>query len=127
MRINEVIDELRSKYPGKSIILNDKHNLTEILCEIDPTSRHPDHSVAIAVIDNTFPHYHNRTTEIYEVQKGELTLTVNGKVYTLGQGQSFTVQPGETHAAKGSETWVQVTSRPGWRSDDHLKITEKGV
>lgn len=121
MRINEVIEELRSKYPGKSILLNDKHNLSEILCEVDPTSRHDGFSVAVAVIDKTEPHLHKVTTEVYEVQKGELDLKVNGKTFHLTQGQSFTIQPGEIHEATGNETWVKVTSKPGWRAKDYIK------
>ncbi len=121
MKINEVIDELRKSYPQKTILLNDKHNLTEILCEVEPTSRHPEYSIAVAVIDKTEPHHHKVTTEIYEVVRGELDLNVNGKVYHLAEGQSFTVQPGEIHSATGAETWVKVTSKPGWVHKDHVK------
>lgn len=121
MRINEVLDEIKHKYPGKNIILNDKHNLTEILCEVDPTSAHRDYSIAVSVIDEITPHYHDASVEVYEVIKGELKLYVNGAEYYLKEKESFTIQPGEKHWAKGDETWVKVTSKPGWSQGDHHK------
>ncbi|OGK62425.1 hypothetical protein A2334_05290 [Candidatus Roizmanbacteria bacterium RIFOXYB2_FULL_38_10] len=123
MKINEVIEELKKKYPGKPIILNNKTDLTEILCEIEPTDKHTSFSTAIAVIDLTLPHYHKNTVEVYEVLKGSLTLTVNNKKYNLNIGESFTIQPNEIHSARGDETWVKVVARPGWRSGDHFTVT----
>ena len=121
MKINEVLDELKKTYPGKKIILNDKHRLTEILCEIDPPAKHPEYSVAVAVIDETIPHHHDISTEIYEVLRGEIDLTVNGKTFHLKQGESMTIQPGEIHSAKGNETWIKCTARPAWSQNDHIK------
>lgn len=123
MNINSVIDELKKTYPGKRIILNDQRNLTEILCEIEPTAKHPHYSIAISVIDRTIPHLHNDTTETYEVLRGELTLQVGDKKIVLKKGETYTIQPNEIHTASGTETWVKVTSRPGWTKDDH-KSTE---
>ncbi|MBI4973104.1 cupin domain-containing protein [Candidatus Roizmanbacteria bacterium] len=127
MRINEVIAELKKTYPGKSVVLNNRNNLTEILCEIEPSQLHPSYSVAIGVIDETTPHYHKKSTETYEVIKGELDLIVEGKTYHLKPGESFTMQPQEIHSAKGDETWVKCTSKPGWNSDDHIRVEEKRV
>lgn len=121
MNINSVIDELRKKYPGKKIILNDKQNLTEILCEVDPTALHPQYSIAVSVLDKTTPHYHSKTTETYEVIKGELDLKVGEITHHLNQGESFTILPNEIHTAHGNETWVKVTSKPGWMPQDYLK------
>jgi len=121
MRINEVIEELKKTYPGKTIILNDKNNLTEILCEVDPPSAHADYSVAVSVIDSTIPHYHNESTEVYEVLRGEIDLTVDGKTFHLKKGESMTIQPGEIHSAKGDETWIKCTAKPAWKITDHIK------
>lgn len=121
MNINGVLDELKKKYPGKRIILNDKRNLTEILCEIDPAEMHRDYSTAISVIDSTIPHYHGKTVETYEVIKGELDLKVGGQTIHLKTGDSYTIEPGNIHVANGNETWVKVTSRPGWTPQDYLK------
>ena len=120
MNINAVISELKKTYPGKSIILNNKQNLTEILCEIEPPRDHADYSVAISVIDETASHYHKKITEKYEVIKGELDLLVEGKTFHLKPGESITIQPGEIHSAKGSETWIKCTAKPAWNAKDHL-------
>ena len=120
MNINAVISELKKTYPGKSIILNNKQNLTEILCEIEPPRDHADYSVAISVIDETASHYHKKITEKYEVIKGELDLLVEGKTFHLKPGESITIQPGEIHSARGNETWIKCTAKPAWNVKDHL-------
>jgi len=120
MDINAIIEKLKAAYPGKKIILNDKNNLTEIVCEIDPTSLHPNYSIVIAVIDQSIPHYHKITEESYEILKGELTLWINDQSYVLKEGEKMSVKPGLTHWAKGDETWVKVSSHPGWTKEDHL-------
>lgn len=125
MKINEVIDELKKTYPGKKIVLNSKTNLTEILCEIEPTEAHPEYSVAISVIDESFPHYHTNTTEIYNVLRGELDITIGQKSIRLKQGESVTIQPSEVHKAKGNETWVKCTAKPGWLPQDHIRVDAK--
>ncbi len=122
MNITDVIEELKKKYPGKKILLNDRQNCSEILCEIQPTAAHPTYSVAISVIDKTLPHYHDVIEETYEVLKGTLHLSVDGKKHVLGQGQSFVIQPGLIHEAQGEETWVKCTSKPGWKQKDHHKV-----
>ena len=119
MNITNVIEELKKKYPGKKILLNNRQNCTEILCEIEPSSLHPSYSEAISVIDKTDPHYHDATKETYKVIKGVLTLTVEGRKYILNDGQSYTIEPGQAHEAVGNETWVKCSSKPGWRKSDH--------
>ena len=125
MNINGVIETLKKQYPGKKIILNSKENLTEILCETDSSSGHPEKSVAVSVIDRTEPHYHNETTEVYEVVKGQLTLIVDGKPQILNVGQSATIYPGQIHSATGDETWVKVISKPGWKKKNHVLVNVK--
>lgn len=119
MNITNVIEELKKKYPGKKILLNNRQNCTEILCEIEPTVAHPGRSVAIAIIDKTIAHYHDTSEETYKVLKGVLSLIVNKEKLVLNEGQSFVIKPGSIHEAKGDETWVQVTSKPGWKQKDH--------
>lgn len=122
MNITNVIEELKKKYPRKKIVLNDRQNCTEILCEIEETSLHPNRSVAIAVIDKSIAHYHDTSEETYKVIKGVLSLTVGSEKFVLNEGQSFIIKPGLVHEATGNETWVQVTSKPGWKQKDHHKI-----
>lgn len=122
MNITGVIEEMKKKYPGKKILLNNRQNCTEILCEIEPTSLHPSQSVAISVIDKTLAHYHDVTTETYEVLKGVLALSVDGKKYVLNVGQTMTIKPGQIHEATGNETWIRCTSKPGWKQKDHHTV-----
>lgn len=119
MNIPGVIEELKKKYPGKKILLNNRQNCTEILCEVSPTSEHPSYSEVVSVIDKTDMHYHSVTSETYEVLKGVLSLVVDGKQYVLNGGQTYTITPGQSHEATGNETWVKCTSKPGWKKSDH--------
>lgn len=121
MNITNVIEELKKKYPGKRILLNNRQNCTEILCEVEPAALHPSYSEAISVVDKTDLHHHTVTTETYKVLKGVLTLTVEGKKYVLNEGQSYTINPGQAHEAAGNETWIKCTSKPGWKKSDHHK------
>ena len=122
MNITGAIEELKKKYPGKNILLNNRQNCTEILCEVEPTSSHPSYSEALSILDKTDAHYHNITKETYKIIKGVLTLIVDGRKYILNEGQSFIVEPGQLHEAIGNETWVLCSSKPGWKkSDHHLK------
>lgn len=122
MHISDVLEKLKEKYPGKQIVLNNRREVTEILCEVDPTKDHKGLSTAIAVIDKTLPHYHKYTSEVYTVIEGELTLIVDGKKVELKKGQSHTIHPHQVHEAIGNETWVEVKSRPGWTKEDHIVV-----
>jgi len=44
MNVKKIIKELQKKYPNKTIILDPPENPTEIICEIEPTTDHPDRS-----------------------------------------------------------------------------------
>jgi len=120
MNTEKVINELSLKYPGKKIIKINEENPTEIICEVDPSSEHPEKSIAIAVINRSEPHYHKKSTEIYRIIKGELNLIVDNKEYNLKENDVYTIHPGEIHYAIGSETWVEVISEPGWTLEDHI-------
>lgn len=119
MNIPGVIEELKKKYPGKRILLNNRVNCTEILCEVEPSSIHPSYSEVIAVIDKTDTHYHDHSREVYKVIKGILSLVVDGRQYVLNEGQHLTIELGQVHQATGNETWVSVSSKPGWKKSDH--------
>ena len=117
-----VISKMKTLYPGKAILCIPEEKPKEIICEIEPTKNHSDYSEAIAVIDQSAKHVHKITTEKYEVIQGTLILTINRNDVTLKQGKIFTVLPNEEHSAKGSSTWVRVTSHPGWTPKDHIVI-----
>lgn len=124
MDVKKVIEELKSKYPGKNIILNPPENPTEIVCEIEPARLNPEKSVAIAILDTNIKHFHRRSKETYEVIKGTLEITKGGKTYFLSPGEKLEIEPEEYHLAKGKETWVKVTSTPAWTPEDQFHIAE---
>ena len=124
METKKIVQELKKKYPSKKIILNDKKNPSEIICETEPSSKHPQYSAAIAVIDKTEAHYHKKAAEIYYVLKGSLNLYIDQKKYVLGPEEFRVIPPKTTHWAQGKKTWVLVYSEPGWTKEDHY-LTQK--
>ncbi len=115
-----VLAELEALYPGKLIKKLPPDDPKEIVCEFDPKEDHPDWSLAVAVIDQSAPHYHRQTTETYMVIRGTLTLHVGNQELTLFEGQQYTIIPEQVHWATGDETWVEVYCSPGYTSDDHI-------
>ena len=122
MNVKKAIAELRQKYPGKKIICLPENNPSEIICEIDPSSNHPDYSGAISVIDQTSAHYHQKTTENYEIISGALILAVDGQKHEMKAGEALTIKPGQIHSAVGDQTWIKCTARPAWTPEDHLLV-----
>lgn len=120
MNVKKVVFELEQRYPGKKIIKNDEENPTEIICEVEPTTDHQEYSLAVAVIDETKSHHHQKTKEVYKIIKGKLLLTIDGKEHVLNEGDSFEILPGQVHSAQGNETWIEAYSTPGWVVEDHL-------
>lgn len=120
MNSRQVINQLKEKYPGKNIIALPENKPTEILCEVDPTSEHPEYSNAVAIIDKSKPHTHHKTAETYKVIKGKLILHVGEKSKELNVGDTHTIKPGNVHWAEGNETWVECYSEPGWTFEDHI-------
>lgn len=120
MDVAEIVARLSQEFPGKTIILNTPENTQEIVCEIEPASEHPDHSVAIAYILRSQPHRHLHTVEEYQVEEGMLTLNLDGVRQEFQPGQSYTVQPHIVHWAQGDWVRVRVVSHPGWTLADHI-------
>ena len=124
MNAQKVVNELKKKYPGKNIIINDPDNPTEIICEIEPSSLDPQRSVSIAVLDGKIKHFHRLAKVTYEVLKGILETSKGGKSFFLSEGQKIRLEPEEFHLASGKETWVKVTSEPAWTGEDSVPIEE---
>lgn len=120
MKILKILKELKEKYPGKRIILNPLKDSTEIICEIDPTSKHPVKSVALVIVDKSKPHYHKKSTEVYKVIKGILNVYKNEKKYILKEKEKITIEPNVVHYVEGDETWFLTYSEPGWTFEDHI-------
>jgi mannose-6-phosphate isomerase-like protein (cupin superfamily) len=127
MNIEKIKKELNNLYPDKDIFLltNSEGEVVEILCEVEPSKDHPEHSKAIAVINSSKLHYHKVTTETYKIIKGSLDLFVDDQKITLHAGDEYTITPRQKHRAEGAETWVEVYSEPGWTFEDHI-LVEKG-
>ena len=60
MNTKRVISELKKEYPSKTIILNPPENPTEIVCEIEPAKNSKEDGIAIAIIDESKPHYRKK-------------------------------------------------------------------
>lgn len=119
MNSKKIIIDLNQEFPDRKIIAIPEQNPLEIICEIDPSLGHPEKSIAIAVVDESEPHYHLKSRETYIIEKGKLILTVDGKEHLLEKGQVFVVEPSKLHFAKGSATRVRIESVPGWTKEDH--------
>ena len=119
MNLKKVVGELKNKYPGKEIIVNTPENPTEVVCETKPGK---DRSEAVAVIDASQLHYHQRLTEVYQVAKGELVMFLDGEKRVLKKGEEIEIKPGVRHRAVGEETWVKVYSVPGWTPEDYFLV-----
>lgn len=124
MNTKKIIAEIEKQYPDKKIIYDPQDNPNEIICEIDPTEKHPEKSIALAVVGKSKLHYHKISTEIYEAIKGKLTVIINGKKHVLKEGEKITIKPNEIHSAEGNEAWFLTHSKPGWKFEDHI-VAEK--
>lgn len=124
MDSEKVLKEVREKYPGKNVVCfpNDE-SPTEIIVELEPSTEHPERSLALAIVGKSEPHYHKVSTEVYEVTKGTLLLTIEGKTHTLKEGEKMTIKPNQVHNAEGKgETWFLTHSKPGWKFEDHIIV-----
>ncbi len=117
-----ILNQLKKLYPEKAIFSFPKDQPTEIICEVESTSLHPEFSKAVAIIDQSAPHVHYQTTETYTIINGELDLFIDGEKHHLSKGESYEIKPGQVHYAIGRETWVECVSRPGWIKEDHFLV-----
>lgn len=115
----ETIDAIREEFPDKNIVLLPEDAPTEVIVELSSNDKE---SVAVAFIDRSEPHYHEKLMEIYVVQDGTLLLHVDSETYELGLGDIWTIWPGRVHFAEGDATRVLVTCSPPWTPDDHVLV-----
>jgi len=120
MDARKILEALEEEFPGKTILALPEDDPKEIICEVEPSADHPEHSIAIAYIDESVPHRHPVGIETYEVERGTLILTVEGITYTLNEGESREIQPGQLHSARGNATRVKAHSIPGWTFANHV-------
>ncbi len=122
MNAQKIIEKLKQQYPGKAVICLPEENPSEIICELEPTSEHSEKSIALAVVGKSALHYHKQSTEIYEVLRGVLTLSIDGIEHILKEGERITINPGQVHSAKGIEVWFLTYGEPGWTPEDHILV-----
>jgi len=122
MNYKKVVTELKKKYPGKKIFVDDNDGGQEIICEIEPTKDNPQKSVALAVVGRSKKHYHKKTTEIYEVVKGKMNLYIEDQKYVMKKGDKQQIKPGKVHWVEGNEAWFLTYSSPGWTPEDHILV-----
>jgi mannose-6-phosphate isomerase-like protein (cupin superfamily) len=79
-------------------------------------------------IKPTTPHYHKQQTELFWVDKGEVTIKVesDGKVTEtkVCEGEVLCIEPGEIHSiTKASEVnRLILISTPAWTKDDEFVV-----
>lgn len=112
VQIKSTQAELLRIYPGCRVkVTNDKQ---EMVAEIRD-------GFAVAVIEQSQPHFHGTMREIYRVLRGTLYVACGGRGYVLREGESLTIDPGLIHHAKavGQPAWIEVDSEPPWSPEDH--------
>jgi mannose-6-phosphate isomerase-like protein (cupin superfamily) len=121
MNIKKVKEELAGKYPGANIKENPgpDGDVTEVIAEINRKLVNSDRDVAVVVADSSAEHYHNHTTEEYEVLKGSLRIFLNGQPLDLKEGETVVINPGVRHRLEGNETWFYCYSVPDWTAEDY--------
>ncbi len=121
-RAERIISKLCEKYPSKKVFDLDGR-AEHFVCEVEPTSKHPEYDVAIEVIISSKPHMHLKTTQFYKIISGNLTVFIDNSTLKLAPGETCIIKPGTVHSAiSDDECWVEIRSEPGWREDDHILV-----
>ncbi len=123
MNPKKVTPKLSKLYPNSSIIENKINDITTEIVRKLGKSEDNNTSRAIAVIDESKPHYHKKTTETYKILEGELKLFVGFDEYILKPGEEIEIKPNQIHYAQGDATWVEVISTPAWSIDDYFEAS----
>lgn len=122
MTAQEALDYFKQNHPGKNVVCLPEDSPTEIICEIEPSSEHPEYNVAVAAIKQSAPHRHLKASETYKVLDGDLELIVDGKAIKLSKGDTHVIRPPQVYSARGDFTIVEVSSKPGWTPEDHILV-----
>ncbi len=79
--------------------------------------------IALALIRESEPHYHNEMTEWYLVTKGSAKAYLDGKEVYLKEYDVLKIPPRTVHyvkAEKEIELWV--ITQPPWKPEDHHRV-----
>ena len=81
------------------------------------------YGLAVAEIQESQPHWHDRTRECYTLLRGRVEVFVDGKPTTLERfGDRIVIPPGVPHWAKScgvEPATIAVLSEPAWNPADH--------
>jgi predicted enzyme related to lactoylglutathione lyase/mannose-6-phosphate isomerase-like protein (cupin superfamily) len=126
MDVKKIVSELKKQYPGKKIIFNNQKTPTEIICELDLVEKPMgSYSTSVSVIEQTKPHYYQKSAVIYYVLKGKLELIVEDKRYYLSENKYHVVLPGKVHFTKGKATSVLVYAEPAISKEDCFEVKKE--
>lgn len=122
MNVEKIVSELKSLYPNKDILQIPSQDPKEIIVEVEPTSINPNYSLAVAVIEESYPHVHHRSFETYRVLRGEVHLFLGPVRKVLHEGDIQVIEPGTVHWAIADSAMVECASEPGWIPEDHILV-----
>jgi len=98
----------------------------EMIYEIIGADENTDFGIAVVEIQESLPHYHADTQEVYVLLEGELEMHVGDEMVILKRpGQSVQIFNPTVHWAKSlneSPARVLVVTMPAWSSEDHFLI-----
>ena len=124
MDVEAQTKRLQALHPGANIVAASQFGgkTTELIAELGPTDDGLS-SVADVIADRAHKHEHHVTTEVYEVEEGELVVFLNGVKHILHEGDPpIEIRPGQIHYVIGNATRFKVTSTPAWRPDDYFPV-----
>jgi len=123
-RTEQILDQLKSKYPGKSSYDLDGRGL-HFVCEVEPVTEHPEFDRAVEVIFQSKPHKHLEMTQYYKVLSGDLLLHLGNQEIVHNAGDKFVIDTGKVHWVESKEgCWIEIYSTPGWTKEDHILVDD---
>lgn len=122
----EMIERIARDYPSARIVRIPEQDPTEVVFEISRKINGTE-SIALVLMGESKPHFHEQTWETYEVLIGELKLFVTPGYLPpppniLTVGRTATIEPKMDHWAQcvgGIPALIKVTSKPAWNVKDH--------
>lgn len=90
------------------------------------------HSLAKITIppgNASLPHYHKHSEESYLILSGKARLIVDNQTFTLNEGETVLIEPGEVHQISNpvSEALIFIAvCVPAWSPDDSFDVNENG-
>ena len=113
---------LKKRYPTANIV---QPSVGELVAEVEP-------GFAVAVIEQSKPHFHMKTMEEYRIISGRLAVVVAGAVTLIAKDENLRFQlkyieipSRNVHFAMTigeGPAVVEVISHPAWTKEDHFEV-----